>query len=222
MHTLILTLLLACGAKDAAPPASPAAEPSAPAVSPKAPAAVPEAGPGQAVAVFAGGCFWCMESDFDKLDGVLHTTSGYAGGHTSAPTYEDVNTETTGHKEAVRVVYDTSKLSYEAVLDWYWRHVDPTDDGGQFCDRGDSYRTAVFAQDAEQERLALASKAAIEARGVLTAPIVTPIVTGATFWPAENYHQDFHETNPSRYGSYRLGCGRDLKVARVWSGAQSQ
>ena len=218
MNTLLL-LLLACGAKDAAPPETPAAtDATEPRAAPNAsPANVPAAGPGQAVAVFAGGCFWCLESDFDKLDGVLHTTSGYAGGTTSNPTYEDVNTETTGHKEAVHVVYDTSKLDYEAVLDWFWHHVDPTDDGGQFCDRGDSYRTAVFAQDAEQEKLALASKLAIEARGVLPGPIVTPVVTGAPFWPAENYHQDFHDLNPGRYNSYRIGCGRDLKVARIWA-----
>lgn len=187
-----------------------------PVVSDHAPAALPAVGAGQAVAVFAGGCFWCLESDFDKLDGVVATTSGFAGGHTEAPSYEDVNTETTGHKEAVRVVYDTSKLSYDQVLDWYWHHVDPTDDGGQFCDRGDSYRTAIFPVDDAQAAAAEASKAAITASRALKAPIVTPITSGATFWPAENYHQDFHVTNPGRYEPYRTGCGRDLGVARVW------
>lgn len=185
-----------------------------PVVSAYAPAALPPVATGQAVAVFAGGCFWCLESDFDKLDGVVATTSGFAGGHTEAPSYDDVNTETTGHKEAVRVVYDTSKLSYDQVLDWYWHHVDPTDDGGQFCDRGDSYRTAVFPVDDVQLKAAEASKLAIG--GALKAPVVTPITSGATFWPAENYHQDYHVTNPGRYEPYRLGCGRDAGVKRVW------
>ena len=192
--------------------------PAGPVVSEYAPAALPEAKPGQAVAVFAGGCFWCLESDFDRLDGVVATTSGFAGGHTEAPSYEDVNTETTGHKEAVRVVFDTSKVSYDQVLDWYWQHVDPTDDGGQFCDRGDSYRTAIFPVDAAQTTAAEASKAAITASGALKAPIVTPIQAGATFWPAENYHQDYHLTNPGRYEPYRMGCGRDAGVKRVWGG----
>jgi methionine-S-sulfoxide reductase len=182
------------------------------------PAAVPEVGPGQAAAVFAGGCFWCMESDFDKLDGVVHTTSGYAGGHVKNPTYRVVTSEISGHKEVVRVVWDTSKLTYEQVLDYYWRHVDPTDEGGQFCDRGDSYETAVFTSDPEQEKVAKASKAALDARGVLPARIVTPILPLTTFWPAEEYHQDFHEKNPGRYMPYRMGCGRDMRVAQVWAG----
>ncbi len=212
----MITFLCALSVVACAGEPSRVAPAAGPVVSDYAPAALPGVGAGQAVAVFAGGCFWCLESDFDKLDGVVATTSGFAGGHTEAPSYEDVNTETTGHKEAVRVVFDTSKVSYAQVLDWYWHHVDPTDDGGQFCDRGDSYRTAIFPVDAAQQQAADASKAAIEASGALKAPIVTPIVSGATFWPAENYHQDFHVTNPGRYEPYRAGCGRDLGVARVW------
>ena len=182
------------------------------------PAVVPPLGPNQAAAVFAGGCFWCMESDFDKLEGVVLTTSGYAGGHVKHPTYMDVTRETSGHKEVVRVVWDTRKLSYDQVLDYYWRHVDPTDAGGQFCDRGDSYETAVFTADPEQERVAKSSKAALDARKVLPGPIVTPILPLDTFWPAEEYHQDFHEKNPGRYLPYRMGCGRDVRVGEVWAG----
>ena len=183
-----------------------------------APAPIPAAGPGEAVAVFAGGCFWCMETDFDGLDGVIHTTSGYAGGHVKNPTYMDVTSEMSGHKEVVRVVYDTRKLSYEKLLDYYWHHVDPTDAGGQFCDRGDSYETAIYVSSDAQRVSAEASKRAIDARKVLAKPIVTPIVTLDQFWAAEIYHQDFHEKNPGRYLPYRMGCGRDATVARVWAG----
>lgn len=182
-----------------------------------APAPIPAAGKGQAVAVFAGGCFWCLETDFDGLDGVVHTTSGYAGGHVKNPTYMDVTSETSGHKEVVRVVYDTSKLSYEKLLDYYWHHVDPTDAGGQFCDRGDSYESAIYVSGDAQRAAAEASKKAIDARKVLAKPIVTPIVPLDQFWAAELYHQDFHEKNPGRYLPYRMGCGRDATVARVWA-----
>ena len=179
-------------------------------------ATIPKPGPGQAVAVFAGGCFWCMETDFDHLDGVVATTSGYAGGHTKNPTYMDVTGEDTGHQEAVRVVFDTEKLSYAAVVDYYFHHIDPTDGGGQFCDRGDSYRPVIFAESAEQAATATAAKAALEAKKALPGPIVVPVVEGATFYAAEVYHQDFHEKNPSRYLPYRLGCRRDARVSEVW------
>ena len=205
-----LLFLFAC-AVDAAPPKSAAKDPE------KAPAALPAPGPGQAVAVFAGGCFWCMESDFDGLEGIVHTTSGYAGGHLKNPTYGDVTSETSGHLEAVRVVYDTSKLTYDQVLDYYWHHVDPLDVGGQFCDRGESYTTAVFTLDATQKAAAEANKQALDARKVLASPIRTPIIPIDTFWAGEVYHQDFHEKNPGRYLPYRMGCGRDLKVAAVWA-----
>lgn len=203
----MLLLLLACDA-GAKPPAQTTPD--------KLPAPVPALAAGQAEAVFAGGCFWCVESDFDGLEGVIHTTSGYAGGHLANPTYLDVTRETSGHKEVVRVVYDTSKLTYTQLLDFYWRHVDPTDDGGQFCDRGDSYETAIYAVDDAQQQAALASKKALDARSILPGPIVTPVERLERFWPAEVYHQDFHEKNPGRYLPYRLGCGRDARVAAVW------
>jgi len=202
---MLLTLFLACAASH---PAASSADPD------YQPAPLPVPDSNQAVAVFAGGCFWCMESDFDKLPGVVATTSGFAGGHVPNPTYEQVCTETTGHAEAVRVVYDTTKLSYEQVLDWYWHHVDPTDPGGQFCDRGDSYRTSIFPLDETQQKAAEASKSEIQ--GKLGKLIVTPIVPGQTFYAAENYHQDFHDKNPARYQPYRLGCGRDARVHELW------
>ncbi len=180
------------------------------------PAPVPVATTGQAVAVFAGGCFWCMETDFDHLDGVVHTTSGFAGGHTLNPTYMDVVSETTGHQEVVHVVYDTAKLSYAKLVDYFLHHVDPTDDGGQFCDRGDSYRAVIFAQDAKQKVIADAAIAALEARKVLPGPVKLPVKTGATFYAAEVYHQDFRDKDPGRYLPYRMGCGRDLRVREVW------
>ena len=181
------------------------------------PALVPEVLGGQAAAVFAGGCFWCLETDFDELPGIVHTTSGYAGGKLKNPTYTDVVSETTGHAEVVRVVYDTAKLTYDQVLDYYFRHTDPTDAGGQFCDRGDSYRPAVFYAEAAQQKSAEAAKLKLDATGLLPGKVVTAIEPLDTFWPAEEYHQDFHHTNPGRYVPYRYGCGRDRKVAAVWA-----
>ncbi|MEZ4236706.1 MAG: peptide-methionine (S)-S-oxide reductase MsrA [Myxococcota bacterium] len=185
-------------------------------------AEVPPAGPGQEVAVFAGGCFWCMEADFDKLKGVVATTSGYAGGKEANPTYEQVSAHRTGHYEAVRVVYDPKVVPYDKVLDYFWHHVDPTDPGGQFCDRGESYRTAVFPVNAEQRAIAEKSKAALDASGVLPGKVATAILPDQTFWPAEVYHQDFHDKNPGRYLPYRQGCGRDATVAKVWSKAPAE
>jgi peptide-methionine (S)-S-oxide reductase len=182
-------------------------------------APVPPAGPGQEVAVFAGGCFWCMEADFDKLKGVVHTTSGYIAGNDPDPTYEEVGAGRTGHTEAVRVVYDPAVVTYERVLDWFWHHVDPTDASGQFCDRGSQYRTGIYPVDTAQQRAAEASKKAIDASGVLPSRIVTEILAGQTFHPAEIYHQDFHVTSPGRYLPYRSGCGRDARVAEVWKKA---
>lgn len=210
LSVMFALLLSACAS------AGPATAPAASGLDPKAPAAIPAPGPGQEVAVFAGGCFWCLESDFDTMPGVVHTTSGYAGGRVVDPTYEQVVTETTGHREAVRVVYDTAKVDYAGVLDWFWRHVDPTDAGGQFCDRGESYSTAVFPVDAAQAQAALASKKQVEA--TLGQPVATLLMPGQRFYAAENYHQDFHETNPLRYRPYRMGCGRDARVAEVWKG----
>jgi len=168
------------------------------------------------VATFAGGCFWCVESDFDAVPGVLSTVSGYTGGHVENPTYRDVTSETSGHKEAVQITYDPTQVTYERLLDIFWRSVDPTDAGGQFCDRGDSYRTMIFANSDAQLKAAEASKAALEASGKLPAPIVTEIVTAPTFWPAEDYHQDYYLKNPVRYQYYRTGCGRDERLKEVW------
>lgn len=170
----------------------------------------------QAQATFAGGCFWCMEPPFDKLAGVVSTTSGYTGGQKANPTYEQVSAGGTGHTEAVQVVYDPTKISYEKLLEVYWRNVDPTDKGGQFCDRGDQYRAAIFYHTEEQRRFAEQSKAAIEKSKSFKPPIVTPIVAAATFYPAEGYHQDYYQKNPIRYKFYRFNCGRDQRLNELW------
>jgi len=175
-----------------------------------------------AEAIFAGGCFWCVESDFDKVDGVIETVSGYTGGRTPNPTYKQVTHTDTGHYEAVKIVYDPSVVDYETLVDYYWRTVDPTDAGGQFCDRGDSYRTAIFAVGADQRTVAEASKSEIEDSGVLAKPIVTPILQANTFWPAEGYHQDYYKKNPLRYSYYRKSCGRDKQIKKVWAGENSE
>ena len=171
---------------------------------------------GHAVATFAGGCFWCMEPPYDKLDGVLATTSGYVGGDKVDPTYQEVSAGGTGHAEAVQVTYDPSKVPYETLLDVFWRNVDPLDAGGQFCDRGDQYRTAIFVHDEEQRQLAEKSKQALEDSGRFEQPIVTEIVAAGPFYPAEDYHQDYYEKNPLRYKFYRWNCGRDQRLAEVW------
>ena len=170
-----------------------------------------------AEAIFAGGCFWCVESDFDKVTGVVDTISGYTGGTVENPTYKQVTYKDTGHYEAVKVVYDSNVVSYSELVEYYWRHVDPTDAGGQFCDRGDSYRTAIFAKPGEERVIAEASKAAIEESGILADPVVTPILNADTFWRAEEYHQDYYEKNPLRYNYYRRSCGRDKRVKDVWA-----
>jgi peptide-methionine (S)-S-oxide reductase len=171
---------------------------------------------GLAVATFAGGCFWCMEPPFDKTEGVVSTTSGYTGGHKAGATYEQVTAGGTGHYEAVRVVYDPQKVSYDKLLDVFWRNVDPVDAGGQFCDRGASYRTAVFAHDAEQKRLAEGSKQALGASRRLSKPVVTPVLDAGPFWVAEEYHQDYYLKNPSKYKFYRWNCGRDARLETLW------
>ena len=176
--------------------------------------ALPPPGPGQATAVFAGGCFWCMEPPFDALDGVLATTAGYTGGHLARPTYEQVGAGDTGHIEGIHILYDPSRVPYARLLDVFWRNVDPLDGGGQFCDRGESYATAVFARDAEQRRLAEASKAEVEGR--LRRPVATPVRDAGPFWPAEDYHQDYYRKNPARYRFYRWNCGRDARLRAVW------
>lgn len=223
MHLALLALLAllapACAGGGAAPadttPATPASDAAAP--NPNAPAPIPDAQPGQAVAVLAGGCFWCLEADFDKLNGVVHTTSGYAGGATDNPTYREIGTGSTGHAEVVRVVYDAGVLSYDDVVDYFLRHIDPTDGDGQFCDRGNQYRSAIFPVDDTQRVTAQAAIDALSASGVLPGPVATKVEPTATFTAAENYHQDYTTKNPTRYYSYRMGCGRDAKVAKVWA-----
>lgn len=173
-----------------------------------------------AKATFAAGCFWCVEPPFDKLDGVLSTTSGYTGGTKKNPTYEEVSSGGTGHTEAVEIVYDPSRVSYEKLLDVFWRNVDPLTPNAQFCDHGDQYRSAIFFHDDEQKRLAEKSKKDLEASGRFTQPIVTEIAPAGAFWPAEDYHQDYATKNPVRYGYYRYRCGRDQRLEQLWGKPQ--
>jgi peptide-methionine (S)-S-oxide reductase len=172
--------------------------------------------PKTATAIFAGGCFWCMEPPFDALAGVLSTTSGYTGGKLASPSYEQVSEGGTGHREAVRVEYDPARVSYSQLLDVFWRNVDPLDGGGQFCDRGSQYASAIFVADAEERRLAEASKRALEESKRFHKPLATEILTASAFYPAEEYHQDYARRNPLRYRYYRHGCGRDARLEAVW------
>jgi peptide-methionine (S)-S-oxide reductase len=167
-------------------------------------------------ATFAGGCFWCMEPPFDKLDGVISTTSGYTGGHMKDPSYEDVTSGTSGHAEAIRIVFDPAKVGYATLLDTFWRNIDPTTANRQFCDVGSQYRTAIFYHDEEQKRLAEASKKALEESRRFGGPIVTEIVAASDFYVAEEYHQDYYRKNPVHYRLYRLGCGRDQILEELW------
>jgi peptide-methionine (S)-S-oxide reductase len=173
--------------------------------------------PGEAVAVFAGGCFWCMEGPFDATPGVVSTTSGYTGGGLADPTYEQVSEGKTGHLEAVRVVYDPTRVDYAKLLDVFWRNVDPLDAGGQFCDRGPQYRSAIFVADAPRRQLAEASKQKLADR--FGASIATEIRDAGPFYAAEEYHQDYYRKNPIRYRFYRSGCGRDARLEKVWGAA---
>lgn len=168
------------------------------------------------VATFASGCFWCTEADFDKVKGVVETTSGYMGGATPNPTYEQVLTGTTGHAEVLQLKYDPSEVTYEDLLDVYWRNVDPLDGRGQFCDRGSQYRPAIFYHTDEQKRLAEDSKAVLEKSGRFDQPIAVEITAASAFTPAEDYHQDFYLRNPVRYTFYRIGCGRDARLEALW------
>ena len=172
-----------------------------------------------AVATFAGGCFWCMEPPFDKQAGVIATTSGYMGGRKRNPTYEEVSAGITGHAEVVQVVFDPAKVSYKALLEIYWRNVDPTVKDRQFCDVGEQYRTAIFVHTDEQRRVAEASKADLAKTKPFKEPLVTPVVDAGEFWPAEDYHQDYYIKNPVRYTYYRTGCGRDARLKQLWGSA---
>ena len=172
------------------------------------------AGRPTAKATFAGGCFWCMEPPFDELNGVLSTVSGYIGGSKKNPTYEEVSTGATGHAEAVQITYDPSKISYEKLLEVFWRNIDPLTPNGQFCDIGSQYRSAVFYHDETQKRLAETSKKTVQAR--FKQPIATDIVPATEFYPAEDYHQNYYKKNPIRYYVYTSGCGRERRLREVW------
>jgi peptide methionine sulfoxide reductase msrA/msrB len=167
-------------------------------------------------ATFAGGCFWCTESDFEKLPGVVKVISGYTGGNKENPTYGEVSSGTTGHVEAVQVYYDPAKITYEELLDYFWKHVDPTDAGGQFVDRGAQYRSVIFYHDEDQKRLAEKSKEALSKSGKVNKPIVTEILRFTKFYEAEDYHQDYYKTHPLKYKFYRYGSGRDQFLEKVW------
>jgi peptide-methionine (S)-S-oxide reductase len=174
-----------------------------------------------ATATFAGGCFWCMEKPFDELDGVLSTTSGYTGGTKVDPTYAEVSAGGTGHVEAVEVVYDPAKVNYDTLLNVFWKNVDPVDDRGQFCDKGSQYRAKIFVHGDEQQALAEQSKRSLMAEPKFEAnPIVTAIEPAQTFYPAEDYHQDYYLKHPVRYKFYRTACGRDQRLAEVWGGGE--
>lgn len=169
-----------------------------------------------ATAIFAGGCFWCLESDFDKVPGVLSTTSGYTGGSLANPTYEQVSAGGTGHIESVLVRFDPAQTSYAKLLEVFWPNIDPLTATGQFCDIGSQYRSAIFYRSPEQQRLAEASKAALQASGRFAKPVVTEILPAATFYPAEEYHQNYYRKNPLRYHFYRTRCGRDARLEELW------
>ena len=178
----------------------------------------PPKGEVTAAAVFAGGCFWCTESDFDHIQGVIQTLSGYTGGRVANPTYEQVSAGGTGHIEAVRVVYDPRRVSYATLVERFFRTIDPLDAGGQFCDRGDQYRSAIFVANAGERRIAEAAKARVERR--LGRRVATLILPRGSFYRAEEYHQDYYRKNPVRYRFYRWNCGRDARLEQVWSPAR--
>lgn len=194
--TLLLSALLFSAAAHAQKPAAPTAS-----------------------AVFGGGCFWCIEADFEKLPGVLEVDSGYSGGKLVNPTYEQVSAGNSGHIEVVKVIYDPAKVSYAALLDYFWHHIDPTVKNRQFCDVGSQYRSAVFVENDAQRAAIDASKAAILKAGIIK-QIETETIPLTTFYPAETYHQDYYKKNPIRYAYYRNGCGRDARVAEVWGTAK--
>jgi peptide-methionine (S)-S-oxide reductase len=175
--------------------------------------------PQRGSAIFAGGCFWCEETAFEGVPGVISVTSGYTGGQKKDPTYEEVSSGGTGHAESVQVVYDPSKISYEKLLDIFWHNVDPFQANGQFCDHGTQYRSAIFYRDDAQRAAAEASKRELEEDARFRGKIVTQIVPASRFYPAEEYHQDFYKKDPVRYHSYRAGCGRDARLKAIWGDA---
>lgn len=171
---------------------------------------------GAETAIFAGGCFWCVEEAFEKVPGVSKAVSGYIGGTVANPTYEQVAAKKTGHAEAVEVTYDPAKVSYEQLVDWFWRNIDPFDPYGQFCDKGSPYRSGIHTRGEAQKTIAEASKAALEASGRFKQKIVTEIVPAATFYPAEDYHQDYYKKNSNRYQYYKYACGRADRLEQIW------
>lgn len=176
--------------------------------------------PGTEIATFAGGCFWCMEPPYDELPGVISTTSGYIGGHKKNPTYEEVTAGRTGHTEAVQVVYDPKKVSYQKLVEVFWRNIDPTTPNAQFCDHGSQYRSGIFFHNEEQKRIAQASRDELQRTKPFKEPIVTEITPASVFYPAEDYHQDYYKKNPLRYKFYRTNCGRDSRLEQVWGKAK--
>ena len=174
------------------------------------------AAPPRATATFAGGCFWCMEGPFDKLPGVISVTSGYTGGPVRNPSYEQVSSGGTGHRESVEIIFDPTKITYAKLLDVFWHNVDPLDNSGQFCDKGPQYRSAIYYHDATQQKLAEASKAAVEKK---LGRVATDILPASNFWRAEEYHQHYYKKNPVRYHFYRFNCGRDQRLKAVWGDA---
>jgi len=180
------------------------------------PAPLPQPDPGLAAATFAGGCFWCVESVFDKVEGVERTISGYTGGDKDYPNSREVARGNTGHAEAVRVIYDPERVSYAKLLDVFWHNIDPTVQNRQFCDSGSEYRAAIFHHTDRQRRLAEQTRDRIEASGILSAPVVTPIEPVSAFWPADEYHQDYHRKNPVRYKFYANACGRADRLEELW------
>ncbi len=174
------------------------------------------AGSTRAEAIFAGGCFWCLESDFDKVRGVVSTTSGYTGGSKPNPTYQEVSAGGTGHAEAVKVVYDPAKVTFAQLVEIFWRNIDPVTPNAQFCDHGSQYRSAIFYSSAAERAVIEKSRASLEATGRLKAPIVTEVAPASTFYPAEDYHQDFATKSPAKYKFYRWNCGRDQRLRVLW------
>lgn len=176
----------------------------------------PAAAPASAVATFGGGCFWCVEEAFDKVPGVISTTSGYMGGHTKNPTYPQVSTGNTGHNEVVQVAYDPARVSYAQLLEAFWRNIDPTQANGQFCDHGPQYRSEIFFHDEAQQKAAEASRAQLLKNKPFAGDVHTLITRAAQFYPAEEYHQDYYRKNPVRYTYYKSGCGREARLKEVW------
>ncbi|MCK5666878.1 MAG: peptide-methionine (S)-S-oxide reductase MsrA [Thiotrichaceae bacterium] len=167
-------------------------------------------------ATLAGGCFWCIESDFEKLDGVIEVISGYTDGHIENPTYKQVSAGNSGHIEAAIISYDSDKLSYSQILDFFWKHIDPTNDKGQFCDFGAQYRPAIFYQNDQQHQLAIESTKQVKKSKPFSAPLKVELIKASKFYPAEDYHQDYYKKNPYRYKFYRYSCGRDARVEKLW------